>query len=75
VIFPSVLRLFFILFGTGFEVLKVVRGHTRSGLGRRIIWYMVVNVLEEHSVCVFTALQKMKEYVLTETTVHTNHIT
>jgi hypothetical protein len=58
-VFPSMLHLFFIFFGTGFEVLKVVRIHARSVLGRRIVWDMVMNVLEEHSGCIFTALQKM----------------
>jgi hypothetical protein len=43
------LQLFLIIFGTGFEVLKVVRIHNRSGLEHRIVWYMVMNVLEDHS--------------------------
>jgi hypothetical protein len=53
------LHLFFILFGTGFEVLKVVRIHTRCGLGRHVARYMVMNVLEEDSGCIFAALHKM----------------
>jgi hypothetical protein len=53
----------------------VVRTHTRSGLGRRIVWYMVMNVLEEHSESIFTALEKTDEYALTETMVPTNLIT
>jgi hypothetical protein len=53
------LHLFFIFFGTGFEVLKVARIHTRFGLGLHVVWYMVMDNLEEHSGCIFTALQKM----------------
>jgi hypothetical protein len=30
-----------------------------SGLGHRVVWYMVMNVLEEHSGCAFTRSQKM----------------
>jgi hypothetical protein len=56
VTFPSTLHLFRIFLGTGFVVLKVVRIHTRSGLGCCIVSYMVMNVLEEHSGCIFTAL-------------------
>jgi hypothetical protein len=31
----------------------------RSGLGHRVVWYMVMDVLEEHVVSVFTCVQKM----------------
>jgi hypothetical protein len=55
--FPSLLQ-FFILFGSGFEVLTVVR--INSGLGHRIVSHMVMNVLEEHSNCIFTSHQKME---------------
>ena len=58
VTFPSLLQLFFIFSGTGFEVLTVVR--INSGLGYRIVSYMVMNVLEEHSNCIFTGHQKME---------------
>jgi hypothetical protein len=32
----------------------------QSGLGHRIVWYMVMNVLGEHSGCVFTGSRKME---------------
>ena len=32
----------------------------QSGLGHRIVWYMVMNVLEEHSGSVFTVHLKME---------------
>jgi hypothetical protein len=32
----------------------------RSGLGHRVVCYMVVNVLEEHSGSVFTGSQKLE---------------
>jgi hypothetical protein len=32
----------------------------RSGLGQRIVWYIVMNVFEEHSGCVFTGSRKME---------------
>ena len=31
-----------------------------SGFGHRIVWYMVMNVLEEHSVSIFTGHQEME---------------
>jgi hypothetical protein len=31
-----------------------------SGLGHRIVWYLVMNVLEKHSNCIFTGHQKME---------------
>jgi hypothetical protein len=30
----------------------------RPGLGHRVVWYMVMNVLEEHSGSVFTGSRK-----------------
>jgi hypothetical protein len=32
----------------------------QSGLGHRIVWYMVMNVLEEHSGSIFTGCQNME---------------
>jgi hypothetical protein len=32
----------------------------RSGLGLRVVWYMFMNVLEEHSGSVFTGSRKME---------------
>jgi hypothetical protein len=32
----------------------------RSGLGHRVVWYMVMNLLEEHSGSVFTGGGKME---------------
>jgi hypothetical protein len=32
----------------------------QSGLGHRVVWYMVMNVLEEHFGSVFTASLKME---------------
>jgi len=32
----------------------------QSGFGHRVVWYMVMNVLEEHSVSIFTGHQKME---------------
>jgi hypothetical protein len=32
----------------------------QSGFGHRVVWYMVMNVLEEHSGPVFTCYQKME---------------
>lgn len=57
--FPSMLQLFLIFFGTGFEVLKVVRIHKRSVLGNRILWYMVISVFEEYSGCIFAGCGEM----------------
>jgi hypothetical protein len=37
----------------------VVIIHIRSRLGRRVVWYMVMNVLEEQSMCIFAARKKM----------------
>jgi hypothetical protein len=36
----------------------------RSRLGHRVVWYMVMNVLEEHSVSVFTGSQNMEALCL-----------
>jgi hypothetical protein len=41
------------------QVLKVERIHNGSGLGQCIVWYMVMNVLEEHSGCSFTCCWRM----------------
>ena len=35
------------------------RIHNGSGLGQHIVWYMVMNVLEEHSGCSFTCWWRM----------------
>jgi hypothetical protein len=32
----------------------------RSELGPPVVWYMVMNVLEEHSGCVFTGSRKLE---------------
>jgi hypothetical protein len=32
----------------------------RSGLGHHVLWYMAMNVLEEHSGSVFTGSMKME---------------
>jgi hypothetical protein len=48
-------------FGTGFEVLKVVRFDNAVWVLRhRVVWYMGMNVLEEHSGSVFTSSLKME---------------
>jgi hypothetical protein len=48
-------------FGTEFEVLTVVRFDNAVWvLGHRVVWYMVMNVLEEYSGSVFTGNQKME---------------
>jgi hypothetical protein len=31
-----------------------------TGLGHRVVWYMFMNVLEEHSLSIFTGSQKME---------------
>jgi hypothetical protein len=58
--FPSMFQLFLIFFGTGFEVLKVVRIHNRSILGNRIVWYMDINVSEVYSGCIFAGCREMR---------------
>ena len=45
-----------IFFGIGFEVLKEVRIHNAVWVR---VWYIVVNVLEEFSGCIFTGRRKM----------------
>jgi len=55
--FPFKLQLFLIFFGTGFEVLKVVRIHMHFGLGHHRVWYMVMKVLVEDSGSIFTGHQ------------------
>jgi hypothetical protein len=52
--------LFFIFFGTGFEVLTLVRIYNVVRVRYRVVWYIVMNVLEEHSGSVFTGSQKME---------------
>ena len=39
VTYPSMFQ-FLIIFGTGFEVLTVVRNHNVVELGHRIVWYI-----------------------------------
>ena len=58
VTFPSMLQMFLIFFGTGFEVLKVVRIHNRSVLGNCIVCYMVINVFGEYSGCIFAGCRE-----------------
>jgi len=41
---------FLIFLGTGSEVLTVVKIHNVVWFGHCIVWYMVMNALEEHSV-------------------------
>jgi len=55
VAFPSTHQLFLIFVGTGFEVLTVVKIHNAVSVRTPcIVWYMGINVLEEHSGSVFT---------------------
>ena len=59
--------MFLILFGTGYEVLKMARIHERSGLGHRAVWYMVMSV--------FKAVRRWTQYALTQTPmIHTSQI-
>jgi hypothetical protein len=53
------LQLFLIFYGTGFEVLKVVRIHNRPVLENRLVRYMVINVFEEYSGCIFAGCMEM----------------
>lgn len=43
----------------------------RYRLGHRIVWYMVLNVLEEHSGFVFTGILRWMQNVQTEISVPT----
>jgi len=48
----------------------------RSRLGHRIVWYMVMNVLEEHSGSIFTGRRRMEiVYPDVKSSVPTNRIT
>jgi hypothetical protein len=65
------LHLFSVFFVSGYEVLTVVTIRNVSGLGHRVVWYTVLNVLEEQSVSVFAGSQKM-EAVRTDRNVGTH---
>jgi hypothetical protein len=45
------------------------------GVGYRIAWHKVVNVLEEHSRCIFTGRRKMEVVGPDQIPCPTNHIT
>jgi hypothetical protein len=47
----------------------------QSGLGHRVVWYMLMNVLEELSGPVLKAVGRWRQYVLTETSVPTSQTT
>jgi hypothetical protein len=47
----------------------------QSGLGHRVVRYMVTNVFEEHSGSLHRQWEDRGSYVLTETSVPTNQIT
>jgi hypothetical protein len=44
-----------------------------DGLGHRVVWYMVMNVLEEKSGSSSQAVMKWRQNDLTETSVPTSH--
>jgi hypothetical protein len=47
----------------------------QCGLGYRIVWHKVVNVLEKHSRRIFTGRRKMEVVGPDQIPVSTNHIT
>jgi hypothetical protein len=47
----------------------------QCGLGHRIVWHKVVNVLEEHSRCIFRGRRKVEVIGPDQIPVPTNHIT
>jgi hypothetical protein len=58
--FPAMLQ-FLIFFGTGFEVLRVMRIHKRSMSENHIVCYMVINGFVEYSRCIFIVYSVMVE--------------
>jgi len=54
-----VLQLFLIFLGAGFEMLTVVRIYNVVWVRLQYSWYVVMFVLEEHSVPIFTGHQNM----------------
>jgi hypothetical protein len=47
----------------------------QSGLGHHVVWYVVINVLEEHCGLSSQAVGRWRHYVLTKTSVPTSQTT